>query len=73
MYSKVMIRWDDGETYDVIIKSTLEIEPEEDDHIFFYGLSRKKLETLKKTQEFSTDGWRVEEIYQTTDNLNDLL
>ena len=67
-----MIRWDDGEAYNVIIKSTLEINPEEYNHIFFYGFSRKKLETLKRTQ-FSADGWTVEEIYQTTDNLNDLL
>lgn len=70
MYTHCVIEWaDDNSICEVIIKANDEIIEEEDDDIFFYGMSRDELEKAMENNTLCENEWYVREIYDTTDIL----
>lgn len=70
MFTRCVIEWaDDNSIGEVIIKADETVVEEEDDSIFFYGMSREKLEYAMENNICCEDEWYVKEIYETTDTL----
>ena len=57
------IRWaDDGSEMDVIIKESCDVG-NDDDEIFFYGMSRKKCIEAMEIHELCEGEWYIVEVY----------
>lgn len=70
MYTYCVIEWADDQTIEeVIIKANDEVLDEEDDSIFFYGMSREKLEQAMENHTCCENEWFVVDINETTDEL----
>ena len=70
MYTHCVIEWaDDNTICEVIIKANDEIIDDEDDAIFFYGMSREQLEYAMENNICCEGEWYVREIFETTDEL----
>ena len=70
MYTHCTIMWaDDKSEMDVIIKANDEVIEEEDDSIFFYGMSREELDNALENHICCEGEWYVVDIYETTEEL----
>lgn len=70
MYTYCTIQFiDDGTIYEVIIKA-YDSEDEYDELIFFYGLSKERLENACSSGEIFENEWRVLSVDGVTDKLS---
>lgn len=72
MYTNCLIQYvDDPETYWVTIKSTeyFDEPEEEDEEIFFYGLSKSNLEAAKNNHTLMEGEWYVLEVGESYETL----
>lgn len=68
MYTECIIQYvDDGTELNVIIKDNDEMIEEEDENIFFYGLTRAELLTAWRTGDVVENEWRVTYVGDTYD------
>ena len=69
MYTKCLIEFvDDKQRIEVIIKDYNSYIDEEDDYIFFYGLSRQDLINARDSGEAICNEWKVIEVYDSSDD-----
>lgn len=70
-FVKCIIEWnDDKSREEVIIKTTDDFTTEdEDEKIFFYGLSLEQLESAIKNKTLIENEWRVIEIVESLEEL----
>ena len=70
MYFYVTIQWDDGsDPFETYIKWVSEPD-EQDDLIFFYGLSRREIEEAIENQTLLQDGWRILNLLAVYDKIS---
>ena len=70
MFTECRIRWiDDGSEYDVIIRADDTVDPETDDRIFFYGLSRERLLDFCRDGTVCENEWQVVSVGNTYDSI----
>ncbi len=60
---------DGGEPFEAIIKANEEVVPEEDDLIFFYGMSREELISACNAEEVCEGEWMVLEVLHSVASL----
>lgn len=72
MYTYCRIQWfDDKSELDVIIKSDYEID-DQDERIFFYGISPEKIQYAYKCGLLLQGEWKVVDIYRISDHLDEV-
>lgn len=69
MYTYCTIRWvDDHALWDVIIKSTDEVD-QHDDRIFFYGMSRDQILRAYRNHDLCENEWEIVGVGETVNRI----
>lgn len=69
-YVKCLIEWKDDETQDVvIIKTTEDFIEEEDDSIFFYGLSLNEIKKIIENNEYIGNEWKILKVLEESEEI----
>lgn len=73
MYTECDIEWADGSELGGVIIKAYDSLDDNDEDIFFYGLSREELLECCKNGELCEGEWRVVSVGRTSDCIGDLI